>query len=209
MLTSLKQSKPDTGRVISDMLPVMHTYLEFEVSLLDIDPRIWRRFQLGVGDTFDDLHSAIQNSFDWDGDHMWAFEAAGRDRRTLAGPGAFDLGYESHEIPDAWDVKLTQHFRRVSMTCRYTYDFGDCWVHAVKLRRRVTNAERFHRRLVAGSRAAPKEDSGGIGGYWRMVEMVESGNDAGGWEPGEKPSWIDTWKPDQFDLATEKAAFDK
>ena len=115
----------------------MHTYLEFEVSLLDIEPRIWRRFQLGADDTFGDLHLAIQDSLDWDKDHMWIFRTAGRDRRTLAGPGAFDLGYESDEIPDAWDVKLTQHFRRVSMACRYTYDFGDNWVHAVKLRQRV------------------------------------------------------------------------
>ena len=191
------------------MLPAMHTYLEFEVSLLDIDPRIWRRFQLGADDTFGDLHMAIQESFDWDKDHMWVFRTAGRDRRTLAGPGASELGYRSDEIPDAWDVKLTQHFRRVSMTCRYTYDFGDDWVHAVKLRQRVTSAERFQRRLVAGSRAAPPEDSGGIYGYWRLIEMVETGNDPWGLDPDELPGWIDTWKPDQFDLAAAKAAFDE
>ena len=191
------------------MLPPMHTYLEFEVSLLDIDPRIWRRFQLGADDTFGDLHEAIQDSFDWDTDHMWIFRVAGRDRRTLAGPGAFDLGFESDEIPDAWEVKLTQHFRRVSMTCRYTYDLGDNWVHAVKLRRRATTAERYHRRLVAGSRAAPKEDSGGIYGYWRLVEMIETGNDPWGLDPDEQPGWIDEWKPDQFDLAAAKATFDR
>ena len=190
------------------MLPAMHTYLEFEVSLLGIDPRIWRRFQLGADDTFGDLHMAIQDSFDWDKDHMWVFGTAGRDRRTLAGPGAFDLGFESDEIPDAWEVKLTQHFRRVSMTCRYTYDLGDNWVHAVKLQRRVTRAERYQRRLVAGSRAAPKEDSGGISGYWRLVEMVETGNDPWGLAPDEQPGWIDTWKPGQFDLAAAKATFD-
>ena len=196
-------------RVISDTLPAMHTYLEFEVSPLDIEPRIWRRSQLGAGDTFGDLHLATQDSFDWDKNHMWAFRAVGRDRRTLAGPVAFDLGYESDEIPDAWDVKLTQHFRRVSMTCRYTYDFGDNWVHAVKLWQRVTSAERFQRGLVAGSRAAPKEDSGAISGYWRMVEMVETGNDPWGMDPDEVPGWVGTWQPDQFDLAAAKAVFDQ
>ena len=191
------------------MLPAMHTHLEFEVSLLDIEPRIWRRFQLGAGDTFGDLHLAIQDSLDWDKDHMWAFHAVSRDRRMLAGPGAFDLGYESDEIPDAWDVKLTQHFRRVSMACRYTYDFGDNWVHAVKLRQRVTSAERFQRRLVAGSRAAPKEDSGGTYGYWRLVERFETGNDPWGLDPDQDPDWIDDWNPEQFDLAAAKAAFDQ
>ena len=58
-------------RVVSNMLPTMHTYLELEVSLLDIDPRIWRRFQLGADDRFGDLHLAIQDSFDWDkGPHV-------------------------------------------------------------------------------------------------------------------------------------------
>lgn len=42
-----------------------------------------------------------------------------------------------------------------------------------------------------------------------MVEMVETGNDPWGWEPDERPSWIDTWKPDHFDLAAEKAGFDE
>ena len=191
------------------MLAAMHTYLEFEVSLLEIDPRIWRRFQLGADDTFGDLHVAIQDSFDWDKDHMWVFRSAGRDRRTLAGPGPSVLDYESDEIPDAWEVKLTQHFRRVSMTCRYTYDFGDNWVHAVKLRQRVTSAEPFGRRLIAGSRAAPPEDTGGAFGYGHLLEMVEAGSDASERDPDELPGWIDTWKPDQFDLAAAKAAFDQ
>ena len=183
----------------------MPAYLEFEVSLLDIEPRIWRRFQLDATDTFGEMHQAIQDSFDWDGDHMWEFHTTGRNRRTVAGPGAFDLGYESDEIPDAWSVKLTQHFRRVSMTCRYTYDFGDTWVHAVKLRQRVTSAERFQRRLDAGSRAAPKEDSGGIGGYWRMVEFAETGADP--WGDADALRWIGDWKPDRFDLAAARTDF--
>ena len=190
------------------MLPPMHTYLEFEVSLLDIDPRIWRRFQLGADDTFGDLHLAIQDSFDWDKDHMWMFRTAGRDRRTLAGPGPSELDYESDEIPDAWELKLTQHFRRVSMTCRYTYDFGDNWVHAVKLRRRVDERGAIPTPPRRGQPGRPEEDSGGISGYWRLVEMVETGNDPWGLAPDEQPGWIDTWKPDQFDLAAAKAAFD-
>lgn len=185
----------------------MLSYLEFEVSLPEIEPRIWRRFQLESAATFGDLHLAIQASFEWDGDHMWAFHTTGRNRHTLAGPGAFDLGYVSDEIPDAWSVKLAQHFRRVSMTCRYTYDFGDNWIHAVKLRRRAASTERFGRRLIAGGRAAPKEDSGGIGGYWRMVEFVETGTDPLG--DADALCWIEGWKPDQFDFEAARAAFDQ
>ena len=39
--------------------------------------------------------------------------------------------------------------------------------------------------------------------------MVETGNDSWGLEPDELPGWIDDWKPDRFDLAATKAAFDE
>ena len=182
----------------------MLKYLEFEVSLLEIEPRIWRRFQLESEATFGDLHLAIQAAFEWDGDHMWTFHTKGRNGRTLAGPGAFDLGYHSDEIPDAWSVALAQHFRRVSMTCRYVYDLGDYWEHAVKLVRRVASTERFERRLVAGARAAPKEDTGGHGAYWQMVEIAESGD-----ADAEALRWIGDWRPEQFDLEAGRASFDQ
>ena len=95
---------PVSGAQRTGMLSVMLEYLEFDVSLLEIEPRIWRRFQLESEAHFGDLQMAIQASFEWDGDHMWEFYTKGRNGRTLAGPGAFDLGYVDDEIPDAWSV---------------------------------------------------------------------------------------------------------
>ena len=188
----------------------MTTYLEFEVSLMDIEPRIWRRFQLDASGTFGDLHLAIQDSFDWDMSHLWDFRTKGRNRRALAGLRVDDIAeLDRDDIPDAWSVNLTQHFRRVSMTCQYVYDYGDNWIHAVKLRRRVESTKRFQRRLIAGSRAAPQEDSGGVYGYWRLVELAETGTDPWGLDPDENPGWINDWKPDQFDLAAARTAFDE
>jgi hypothetical protein len=44
----------------------MPDYFEFEVTLREIQPRIWRRFLLGSqGTTFWDLHMAIQDSCGW------------------------------------------------------------------------------------------------------------------------------------------------
>ena len=126
----------------------------------------------------------------------------------LAGPGTSELGYGDDEIPDAWSVRLRQYFKGSTRTCRYVYDFGDDWVHAVKLRPRVDSAERFQRRLVAGSRAAPKEDCGGVDGYWRLVKLAETGNDPWDVGPDELPDWINDWQPDRFDLEAAKAAFD-
>ena len=37
----------------------MPKYFEFEISLLDIQPRIWRRFRLTADSSFETLHNAI------------------------------------------------------------------------------------------------------------------------------------------------------
>ena len=73
----------------------------------------------------------------------------------------------------------------------------------------MTTEKRFQRRLVGGSRAAPPEDCGGVYGIWNLVEKFETGAGPWGLEPDEQPGWIDSWKPDQFDLAAAKAAFDE
>ena len=52
----------------------MRAYLEFEVSLRYITPRIWRRFQITANATFLDLHRAIQDSFGWQYAHLWQFQ---------------------------------------------------------------------------------------------------------------------------------------
>jgi len=48
-------------------------YYEFEVSLQEIQPRIWRRFLLRTTSTFTHLHDAIQDCFGWQDDHLWEF----------------------------------------------------------------------------------------------------------------------------------------
>ena len=44
----------------------MPKYFEFEVSLAEIAPKIWRRFLLTSQASFDDLHEAIQAACGWE-----------------------------------------------------------------------------------------------------------------------------------------------
>jgi len=62
-----------------------HTYFEFEVTLEEITPAIWRRFQLSADSTFGDLHRAIQHSFGWENSHLWEFHAVNRQYDPIAG----------------------------------------------------------------------------------------------------------------------------
>ena len=187
----------------------MPSYFEFEVSLRHIEPRIWRRFLIATDATFGDLHRAIQDSFGWMQCHLWEFNGPGR--RVLAGVKYDDFMdfAEAEETPDAEAVKLTSHFTR-SKACQYIYDFGDDWRHDVKRNRRVQLPDSFHRRLLAGRRACPREDCGGFAGYDRFVSIVETGVDP--WDEGESVEelleWLGAWDPAAFDLETAKRRFD-
>ena len=189
----------------------MHVYSEFEVSLVAIEPRIWRRFQLAETATFDHLHRAIQAAFGSESCHLWEFRGPDRRGRVLAGAEQEVLFLDSEETPDAQQVKLAQYFTTdlSPASCEYIYDFGDTWIHTVTLSRRLAVAERFHRRLLAGERACPPEDSGGIGGYARLVEVLETGVDPWGDDAAELAEWIGDWKPDRFDVGAAKRVFDR
>ena len=189
----------------------MPAYCEFEISLVAIKPRIWRRFQLAETATFDDLHRAIQVAFGWESYHLWEFRGPGRGGRVLAGAEQDVLALDVEETPDAQQVKLTQYFTAdlSPAGCQYIYDFGDTWIHTVTLARWLSVAERFHRRLLAGRRACPPEDSGGIGGYARLVEFLETGADPLGDDAAELAEWIGDWEPDRFDVDAAKRIFDR
>lgn len=187
----------------------MAAYYQFEVSLHDITPRIWRRFQLAASANFYDLHRAIQDSFGWESGHLWEFRVPGRRGRVLAG-APFDDAWGGEEIPDAMSAMLAQFFDVVPRpnTCEYLYDFGDSWAHNVRLTRRVESAGDFHRRLLAGKRACPPEDCGGAGGYLRFTEFHRTGVDPWGEDPEEIAEWLGDWDPSAFDPKVAKDRFD-
>jgi len=185
----------------------MPTYFEFEVSLMDIKPRIWRRFLLEAEATFRDLHLAIQDACGWEDCHLHAFRAKERARSAIATNAGADFGPASTTAP------LASYFGKPGDRCVYEYDFGDSWMHRVSLKAVRDLPERVHRRLTGGMRAFPLEDSGSIPGYYACAAA------AGAVDPDEvglpealieeKRDWMDPdWHPDAFDLDAAREAFD-
>jgi hypothetical protein len=178
-------------------------YLEFEVSLKRIQPRIWRRFQLKSDATMKDLHQAIQDAFGWLNYHLWEFRDGQPWRgKVVAGLGGRDE-YTGERIPHG-RMKAAELFPDPGSKLTYVYDFGDEWVHEVKLRTQVHSTEVFRRRLIAGKRAAPPEDCGGPYGYQDMVAIVK-----GELQDDESAQWIDDWDPEGFSLVETKLRFDR
>ena len=187
-----------------------HSYYEFEVTLLDIKPRIWRRFLLRTDSSFADLHRAIQDAMGWYDSHLWAFMGSGRDMEPIAGVPEEEFGDEG-ETPDARKVKLVSFFGQGegAKKCLYLYDFGDDWRHQVELKGIEDFDKKFKRRLLAGKRACPMEDCGSTPGYERMVEFLKTGKDPYGDGDEELREWMGDWDPDAFDLDDAKKDFDR
>src|SRR5690606_14926619 len=82
----------------------------FEVSLDDVEPRIWRRFSLATDATFAELHGAIQDAAGWLDYHLYEF-FRGSERRPemlAASPGLEDLNGEP--FPDPHETPVRAYF---------------------------------------------------------------------------------------------------
>ena len=188
----------------------MPKYFEFEVSLKDIRPRIWRRFLLREAATFRELHDGIQAAGPWQDSHLWEFCTVDR-RKVIAGVLYDDA---PRPIPDAKRIKVGSSLTAPGKKCLYRYDFGDDWEHEVVLRQVVELADAFRGRLLAGRRAFPPEDCGGVPGYYECLAAVGAysfpANSEGApsaADLAERREWLGKWTPD-FDLAAAKKEFD-
>lgn len=182
-----------------------YRYYEFEVTLIGVEPRIWRRFLLRDGLSFQDLHKAIQDACGWEDYHLFDFSLVSSTKQN--GMVIAGIPDEDEAYPDAKKAKLRPYFDKFP-TCVYEYDFGDGWEHEVKQVQAQELPYKFKRALLDGARAFPLEDMGGLGGYDRCVEFLKTGHDEWG-EPEELSDWLGDWTPESFDLNRVKAKFDK
>ena len=187
----------------------MPKYYEVDIALQTIEPRIWRRLLIRTTSTFAQLHLAIQESFGWQNYHLWEFRLPTFAGRPIAGlPGGEEY---DRETPDGRQVKLSSYFtgKQCVEWCEYLYDFGDDWIHDVKLVGIVSKDESFKRALLMGEGACPPEDCGGFPGYERVIHYLRTGEDVYGDDPESLGAWLGEWRPDGFDLIEARTRFDR
>lgn len=199
----------------------MPKYFDVDVSLIEIEPRIWRSFLLDGEATFKDLHEAIQDAFGWERKHLYEFrhfdESNPRVRRPIRRIARCEQAevLDDDIVPFAEDLQLDSFFARKEDRCLYLYDFGDYWRHLVNLRAVVESNERFRRRLLDGAMACPPEDGGGAIGYQECCAAVNMSDadisklDAGAREEIEwRIEWLDGWQPETFDFNVVRKRFE-
>jgi hypothetical protein len=101
----------------------------FRVALVD-HKDVWRRIDVRSNQTLVDLHYAIQDAFDWDDDHMYAFFLNGK----AWDPSAEYVCPEGQETGErSARVRLDRLQLRPSQRILYIFDFGDEWRHEVRV----------------------------------------------------------------------------
>lgn len=138
---------------------------QLKITLQDSKPPIWRRVQ--VADcTLDELHHIIQTAMGWYDCHLHLFEW---DDLVFAHPDA-ELDEECY---DETRVYLGELVADGCKKLRYSYDFGDDWLHTITVEK--SYEPRPGDRLpvcVKGVGACPPEDCGGLWGYYDFLSAI-------------------------------------
>jgi len=99
----------------------------FKVSLKRA--RVSRTIELRSKQTLDDLHSAIQNAFRWDSDHLYSFYMSGEEDDRYA----FACPYEEDRPPWADGAIIGELGLVKGHQFTYLFDYGDNHVFTIKV----------------------------------------------------------------------------
>jgi hypothetical protein len=147
---------------------------QFRVTLLDVEPTIWRRLEVPDTYNFWDLHVAIQDVMGWQDYHLHEFRLPAPKNAVPIMVGIPDDESDAgrHTLP-GWQVPVREYISERGQAIEYEYDFGDGWEHEVLLEE-VLLAEQGinYPRCVAGEHACPPEDCGGPSGYADFLAAI-------------------------------------
>jgi hypothetical protein len=165
---------------------------QIRVTLKGVRPPIWRRL-LVAGDTrLARLHDVLQIAMGWTDSHLHQFTAGG------IAYGQPDREY-GLDVRDERRVALSQVLAREKAKLAYQYDFGDSWEHDVLVEKILAPEPGVRYPIcIAGRRACPPEDCGGIWGYAGFIEAIRDPQHP---EHDDTLEWIGgDFDPEQLDL---------
>ena len=163
---------------------------QIKVTLNGSKPPIWRRVQVQGDITLAKLHSILQVVMGWQDYHLHAFRVGGMEY----GQPDPDLLMRSDK-----SEKLNQLISGEKFRFSYQYDFGDSWEHVLQVEKILPPEPGAHYpRVLAGKRACPPED---VGGIWSYSEFLEAIRDPEHPQHEELLEWVGgEFDADAFDL---------
>lgn len=142
--------------------------LQLKITLLGIEPKIYRIVQVPATITLRNLHKVLQRVMEWENYHLYQFV---KDRDSF-GPKSRD--FDMPEVQNDKSVPVADLLPKPRHKMHYEYDFGDGWLHEILLQK-ILPAEEGVRYPVCteGKYAGPPEDSGGPPGYCDLLEALD------------------------------------
>lgn len=127
----------------------------------------------------------------WGDEHLHLFE--------IDGMSFSDPRHQDADIAEEATVRLDQAAPFAKTRFRYEYDFGDGWEHEILVEAvQPPEPGQQYPVCLAGARAAPPEDSGGIWRYGWMLETLANPRDP---DREEILDWLGgPIDPEAFDL---------
>lgn len=102
------------------------------------------------------------------------------------------LGIPQRKAIDEKKTKIANYFSLSNSTAVYEYDFGDSWKHEVLFEGiHPAATETKYPTCIAGERACPPEDAGGVSGYERLLKILADPKHK---EHDEMKEWLRDWK---------------
>lgn len=171
----------------------MKQIYQLKITLLGIEPKIWRRVLVPSTISLPRLHRVVQATMGWLDYHLHQFIAEG------ANFGVPDPDFEL-DMENERGVKLSKILKHEGGTIIYEYDFGDDWEHEVKLEKKLPFDDQISLpACLAGDRSCPPEDCGGIWGYQNLLAIIMDPRHE---EYEEMLTWLgDDFGPEDCDIA--------
>ena len=159
---------------------------EIEIELTGIEPRIWRKVIIEETATLEMLHLTIQGAMGWLNYHVHDFHHGGE---------IYDEFTES--------TLVVSDILRKGSAFEYHYDMGDGWVHLLKVTT-IREHTRFdtYQKCIAGERACPPEDCGGVPGYEELCQALKDESHP---EHKSMKQWAGAFDPEVFSITQASA----
>lgn len=131
----------------------------------------------------------------WTNSHLHQFFADGNYYEPPAPEGEL---WESY-LDDYTGMTLNEVLDNIKDKLIYEYDFGDGWVHTIKLEQIMSDDGKSKLpKCIAGAMACPPEDCGGIGGFQEFKKNMKNPKDP---EHKSYREWFSgIYNPKHFDM---------
>ena len=150
------------------------------VQLTGTEPPIWRTMVVPGAISLHTLHTMLQVVMGWENAHVYLIRLSINEKTIVYGLPDPEWEGAGMRIRDSRRTKLDATVWAEWLQLTYEYDLGDSWMHQMSIERFEHLAEEEERedalwfmpRCLAGARACPPEDAGGIGGYAVLLEAL-------------------------------------